>query len=228
MLNGAQKLLWPTLFSACLFVVFACVIVNKSFIDDSVELKESVPMKRFWRSFWTPLTLKQGSLQNSNRMERGLSEDVKDPLRRFFGLQHFPGTSLRSADRMMQLHQVKHDQPYKLFFGLQPFPGTSLKEKGRTMELDEIDEEDGFRSKPISSPHDIILRTLTRNSAQLKQSNLKFTPTTESQPSGLRSRKSAASHHTRETMMYQVRSRSSLEIASRRRAARHCVGGELR
>jgi hypothetical protein len=104
----------------------------------SVELTEALPMKRFWKNFWTPLTLKQGSLQNSNSVEKDLSYDGKDPLRRFFGLQHFPGTSLDHRDRIMQLHQTPEQRnPFKSFFGLQPFPGTSLKGPipARTMEL---------------------------------------------------------------------------------------------
>ena len=130
-------------------VLLVTIVVHDTLQNKTIELNERAPRKTFWKSFWTPLTLKQGSLENSNRIERDLSEDAKNPLRRFFGLQHFPGTSLNSDDRMMQLHQVKHRNPYKSFFGLQPFPGTSLVDPngGRMMQLHEVWGHDAFKSR---------------------------------------------------------------------------------
>ncbi len=121
-------------------VLIATLITNKSLANKAIVLDQVRSTNTFWKSFWTPLTLKQGSLENSKNIRREFSQDVKDPLRRFFGLQHFPGTSLKNHDRMMQLHQVKHENPFKSFFGLQPFPGTSLKTigQGRMMQLHEI------------------------------------------------------------------------------------------
>ena len=50
-----------------------------------------------WRSIWTPLTPTTPASQGGNR--KVLSKLNQDPLRRFFGLQHFPGTGLFGTKR---------------------------------------------------------------------------------------------------------------------------------
>jgi hypothetical protein len=174
--------------SASLVALLVTVVLTQSIssrANKSVELTEALPMKRFWKSFWTPLTLKQGSLENSNAVEKDLSEYGKDPLGRFFGLQHFPGTSLDHRDRMTQLHQtLEHRNPLKSFFGLQPFPGTSLKVTlpGRTMELHEI------RNRKKAA--------LKTDAAQSKADHASF--------SEWNRLKSAIQYPPRKMMMYQV------------------------
>ena len=194
--------------SASLVALLVTVVLTDSISSRakrSVELTEALPMKRFWKSFWTPLTLKQGSLENSNAIEKDLSDDGKDPLRRFFGLQHFPGTSLDHRDRMMQLHQTpEHRNPLKSFFGLQPFPGTSLKGPlpGRTMELHEI-----WNRKNPTLPGRATMNPLSALSTSH--------PTSE-----WNRRKASSRYSPRKTMMYQV---CCLSRHNKKRSPASCV-----
>jgi len=114
--------------------------------DSETILSEKLPLKKFWKSFWTPLTTAHGKFHVSERDSADRVLDEKNPLRRFFGLQPFPGTSLQNSFRITQLHQEDARRPNDLrhFFGIQSFDGSSLKSlsEARTTVLREVPNTD--------------------------------------------------------------------------------------